>query len=306
MPGGAHAPLGRCQPKRGAVRRRRHPAVDGGDASAGREEVPGDQVVDGAVGKDRQDEGRAQGGRPAQGPPPAAAEREHVDHRGQQQRLAHLGEDDRGAQHQATGQDRPPARGRPPQQDGQAGHDQRLEPDVRHEHLLDLDLVGVEQQRRRGQRGQPARAAAAQQQQVDDHGHGQAKQMLDGGDGVEVGDREDRPQRPLVADRVHAGRVVVQVPGRVDVEQHRPVGDLGEHPEHQPRGQQRGGQPVPPQQRPGQAGAGLRRPGRAGPALHGCGFYLAVFKHDSCRAVVISGSPASPGRRWNGTGQGRP
>ena len=53
--------------------------------------------------------------------------------------------------------------------------------------------------------------AAAQQQQVDDHGHGQAEQVLDGGDRVEVGHEQDRPQRPLVPDRVHAGGVV-QVP----------------------------------------------------------------------------------------------
>ncbi len=94
--------------------------------------------------------------------------------------------------------------------------------------------------------------------------------MLDGGYRVEVGQEQDGPQRPLVPDRVHPARVV-QVPGRVDVEQRGPVGELDQHPEHQAGQQQRGGQPVPAQPGRGRLPArGTTRPGlpgRAGTAL---------------------------------------
>ena len=56
----------------------------------------------------------------------------------------------------------------PPEQHRKPGHDQRLEPHVRHDHLLHLELVGVQQHRRDGQRRQPAEAAAAQQDQVEE------------------------------------------------------------------------------------------------------------------------------------------
>ncbi len=71
--------------------------------------------------------------------------------------------------------------------------------------------------------------------------------MLDRDDDIKVGNGGNGPQRQLVTLGI-VPRGVVQVLDRVDVEQRGPVGELREHPEHQPGGQQRGGQPVPAQQ----------------------------------------------------------
>jgi hypothetical protein len=116
----------------------------------GQLEGAGEQVGAGAVGQDRDDECRAQDGRPADGLPPAASRREKVDHGGQQQRLTDLGDRRRGSEHHPDEGNATPARARPPEQDGEPGHDHRLEPDVRHERLLDLYLVCVEQDWRDG------------------------------------------------------------------------------------------------------------------------------------------------------------
>ncbi len=68
-PGRAQAPLGGGQPEGGAVGGGRHPAVEGGDAGVGQEEVVGEQVVGGLVGQDGQREGHAHGGRLADDSP---------------------------------------------------------------------------------------------------------------------------------------------------------------------------------------------------------------------------------------------
>jgi len=229
------------------------------------EEVPGEQVGHCAVGQDRRGERRAQGGRRAERLPPTAAGHDQVDHRGHDQRLAHLSDRGRGSEHDPGCDGAPPADGRTPEQDREPRHDQCLEPGARHDGLLGLHLVGVEQDRRDGGRGEPPRDTAPQQQQVDDHGHGQAKQMLNRRDRVEVGEEKDRPQRALVADRVHTASVI-QIPGGIDVEQRRTVGELGQQAEHQAGGQQRGGQPVPPQDR-GNRGTTTALAARPGPPV---------------------------------------
>ena len=95
----------------------------------------------------------------------------------------------RSAEQGAADQGQPHARHRPPEQDDDAGHDQGLEPDVGHDHRLDLDLVGVEQHRRDRQRGKPARQAAADHDHVQGDGDRQAEQVLDDLDRAEVADR---------------------------------------------------------------------------------------------------------------------
>ncbi len=130
------------------------------------------------------------------------------------------------------------------EQDRDAGDDQGLEPDVGHDVLLDLDLVGVEQYRGDGDRREPARCVLADQDDVDRTGHGQAEQVLDGGDGAEVADREYRLERRLVPDRVGSWIGVVQVLDRVDVEQGRMVRELCRHAQREPGGYQDDQQPV--------------------------------------------------------------
>ena len=245
-------------------------------------------------GKDRCSRPRSAGRRPrrtrrpADRPPPAAARGQQVDHPGQDQGLTDLGEQWPRCPSTMPPRRPPPPGPRPPEQDGQAGHDQGLEP--RSGMIACSSGSG-----RRPAGGAMASAAsqpghaAADQQHVDDHGHGQSEQVLDGGDRIEIGHEQDRPQRSLVADRVHS-LGVVQVPGGVDIEQRGPVGDLGQHPERQAGGQQDDGQPVPPRE-PGPCGVPPGRAAILGPA---------------CRDRSAVMCPGRRGRRWTGRGRGGP
>ena len=242
----AERPLVPGQPQGGAVRGLRHPAVDGAGRVGGQREAV--QLRVGVVPvtgrQNRQREGQAQQPGLLEPRPPAWRHDQQVAQRGQDEDLADLPGGGRGAQGQASHHDQPRRRGGPPEQRDHAGHDQRLEHDVGHDVLLDLQLVGIEQDRGGGQGRQPARHAAAQQQQVDGDGHAQAQQVLYDRDHVQVAEREHRLERQLVAGRVVAGVGVQQVLGRVDVEQRRAVGDLGEDAQHQAGREQYGEQPV--------------------------------------------------------------
>ena len=207
----------------------------------GQPEVPGRGVGDAAVAQDRQHERDDQGGR--DGAASGASRRRPPAGRPAAGRT-------RSSPSCLTVADAPRirpaatanARGdhRPPEQHGQPRHDQRLEPHVGHDRLFHLQLVGVQQHRRGGQRRQPAGDAAAQQHDVQSDGHGQAEQVLDRGDRAQVADQQDDFSSTRVPERVGAGRRAVQVLERVDVDQRGLVGELGQHPQHQPGGQQHG------------------------------------------------------------------
>ena len=95
-----------------------------------------------------------------------------------------------------------------------------------------MHLIGIEQDRCDRERTEPAPRPATQQQNIDDHGHRQADQVLDGDDQVEVADGQDRAQHAAVAERIHAGRLAQQVPGSVYVKERRAVRKQGQDPKH--------------------------------------------------------------------------
>ena len=151
--GGAERPDRGGQGERGAVGRGDHPA-DGG-LPDGQLEVTVVHVGNAGVKDDRQRERHGQ--RDHGGDRAAHAPRgdQHVERGGHDQQLADLVHGGREAEDQSGRRDQPDGHRRPPEQHGQAGHDHRLEPDVRHDRLLDLDLIGVQQHRRHGHGGQP-------------------------------------------------------------------------------------------------------------------------------------------------------
>ncbi len=193
---------------------------------------------------------------------PARDGDQHVDQRGQDEDLADLADGRRRAQGQPGSEHHPQPGPGPPEQAGQPRDDQCLERRIGHDRLLDLELVGVQQDRRRGQGGQPARHAAAAQDEVQRHGHGQAEQVLHRHHHGQRAHLEEELQGQLIAGGVIARVRPEQVLDRVDEQQRGMVGQLGEDPQHQPGGQQDGQQPVPPHHR-GQARPGHDRRRRA-------------------------------------------
>jgi hypothetical protein len=241
----------RRQLQGGAVGRGGQPAALA--LRAGQPEVPGGHVGEAAVTQDRYREGGDQGGRVARDLAPSAAGRQQEDHRGQDQDHSHGLERRRGAEDQAR-RDREPDRDRgPPEQHGQPRHDQRVEPDIRHDHLFHLQLIGVQQDRGDGHGRQPPGGAAAQQHDVQDDGHRQARQALQDDDDRQAAERQDDLQQQPVPERVGAGVDAVQVFEGVNVDQRGVVRDLGQDPQHQTGGQEHRHQPVTAQQheRPG-------------------------------------------------------
>src|SRR5262245_47341622 len=233
--------------------------------------------------------------RPGQHSSPAAADGNHEEQRGQEQDLADLADRGRGAEQHSRCDNRSQlwsvAAG---EQQRDAGDDRGLEPDVRHDVLLDLDLVRVEQQRGDGDRGEPAWHCPAEQDQVDRRRDRQAKQVLDGGHRAQVADRENRPERRFVADRVGSRIGVIQVLDRVDIQQGRLIGDLGRHPQRKACSHQGDQQPVARSDPPRRAGRGRNRTGPHGQATQATG----SFAHGAWAAI----SGARPGTVSAGTG----
>ncbi len=153
------------QRDRGAVGRRGEAASDA--AFVGKLELPGLRLGDRAVADDGEREGGEQG-QCAERAFSAALDRHgDEDKRGEDENLADLANGRGKAEDQAAQSDHPHRRVRPPQQHYQAGHGESLEPQVRHDRLLDLDLISVEQDRGDGERAEPARYAPAEQQGID-------------------------------------------------------------------------------------------------------------------------------------------
>ncbi len=288
--GRAQLPLGRGQLERGAVGGIGHPAVGRGHARMREREAAVDHIGRGAVGQERHRERDAEHRCPREPVSPSGSEQQHVTQCGQQQDLADLPDRHRRPEQQARRQGDPPGHGRLPQQDDQPGHDQCLEEDIRHDHLLELQLVSVKQDRRDGERSQPAGHPPADQQAVQGHRHPDAQHVLEQRDHVEVADEQDRPQRDPVADRVVAIGVI-QVPGRVLVEKCRPVGQLHEHSQHHAGRDEHGCEPVPPQRRQpaGQPGLLARGAGRAAEPAPASGAHCVDHRR---------GSPSTTGAAW--------
>ncbi len=220
------------------------------------------QVGTGAVEGDGQREGHGQRRRSGRRAAHTPGGDQHVEHGGDDQQLADLVHRGREAEDQARHRGQPDGHHRPPEQQAQASHDHRLEPDVRHDRLLDLDLISVHQHRRHGHGGQPPAGPAAQQHGVQRHRQRQAKQVLDQRDEAQATEDHDGPERHRVPERVSPRRRAVQVLQRVHIDQRGPVGDLCRDPQRQPGGQQHHQQPVPSQQPGGPGTPGL--PGGAG------------------------------------------
>lgn len=219
-------------------------------------------VITETDGQDEQGEGGTQRRCFDQLDPPARHGDQHVHQRGQDEDLADLADRRRRPQSEPGGQHHPEPGPRLPEQADQARHDQGLERRIGHNRLLDLELVGVQQDGRGGQGGQPAWHAAAAQDQVERHGHGQAEQVLDGHHHGQRADPEEDLQDQLVAGRIVPGIRAEQVLDGVDEQQRGTVGQLGHRPQDQACDQQDGQQPVPPHQR-GQARPGHDRRRRA-------------------------------------------
>ena len=224
-----------------AVGRGREPPVLRPGPAAAQVEVPGHRQGPAHVGQHGQQEGAGRQRGADRPPPPPRHGDKSKNHERNEQDSAYL-PDRRGApQDQRPRRDLPPPGcTRPlcslplgPEQHRQPGPDQGLEEHVRHDRLLELQLIGVEQDRGGGQRGGPARYPVADQQQVDGDGQGQPEQMLGRGHQRDAAERVQRPQQDLIA-------LGLRTPGaqhilrRVDVQQGRPVSQLGQHPQPQP------------------------------------------------------------------------
>ena len=120
--------------------------------------------------------------------------------------------------------------------------------------------------------------------------------------------QQDDPEYRGVPERLGAGGRAVQVLERVDVDKRGVVGDLGQHAEHQPRGQQRGEQPVAAQQR--QCLGAALAPALAAAAAASCvagGSAGPSPGRPSAGSTAVAGAAARPGRRWlAGRGAGVP
>ena len=203
------------------------------------------------VAHDRQREAHGQDRAVQQPGPPVPGGRQHVDQGGQDQRLADLA-DRRGRAERQAGQD---DEGQPgpglPEQQHDPGHQQRLEQHVGHDRLFRVQLVGVQQHRRHGQRGEPAGHAAAQHQEIERDRHPQPQHVLQQRDQAQVPEHQHGLQHEQrVADRVErsprAGAEVgaEQVLLGVDEQQGGLVGELGDHAQHQPGRDQERQHPV--------------------------------------------------------------
>ena len=212
-------------------------------------------VVPEADDQDRQGEGGAQGGCLDQLGPPARHGDQDVHQRGQDEDLADLADRGRGPQGQPRGQHHPQPGPRLPEQDDQARHDQGLERRVGHDRLLDLELVGIQQDGGGGQGGQPARHAAAAQDEIERDGHGQAEQVLDGHHHGQRADPEEDLEGQLVPGRIVSRVRPEQVLDGVDEQQGRagrPAAPASAAPGRRPAGWPAASSAGSPRPRPAQ------------------------------------------------------
>ena len=236
----------------GAVgeRHRPRPQVD---AVAVAEGVPAVVAVEPqhVAGEGERPRGRGRPERPPAHPAHRQVQQEHDQHR-QPDRP----QGGRGGQHESRN-DRGPQRAvtPPPQGEGDRHHDQEAERGAGQDLVLELDLVRAEEDRQRRQRRPPARQAVAPQQRVDHHAHGQAHQVLGGGDHREAVERLEHEQDEAVPGQPGGAGGVVQGGGQIrggvapEPDRGREA-EHGDQPDHEAQAQRGGEQTVPAQERP--------------------------------------------------------
>ncbi len=236
----------------GAVgeRHRPRPQVD---AVAVAEGVPAVVAVEPqhVAGEGERPRGRGRPERPPAHPAHRQVQQEHDQHR-QPDRP----QGGRGGQHE-SGNDRGPQRAvtPPPQGKGDRHHDQEAERGAGQDLVLELDLVRAEQDRQRRQRRPPAGQAVAPQQRVDHHAHGQAHQVLGGGDHREAVERLEHEQDEAVPGQPGGAGGVVQGGGQIrggvapEPDRGREA-EHGDQPDHEAQAERGGEQTVPAQERP--------------------------------------------------------
>src|SRR5262249_2622761 len=147
------------------------------------------------VGGEDEHERHADDRRPAQ-PLPSAAAGDEREHDGGDDECDPDGPDRRRQAEQPAADREDGKRERAlPQEQHDRSEDERLEQGLRHDVLLDLQLVGVEQDGYRRQNGYPTPLPESQGEDVDRDTHRQPDDVLHGGDDGEVRDREDRAQQ---------------------------------------------------------------------------------------------------------------
>ena len=108
------------------------------------------------------------------------------------------------AQGQASQTYLPGTRVAAPQQQRETRHDERLEQHIRHDRLLGLQLVAIQQHGRGGKRGRPAPHAAAEQDRIERQSYSQAQEVLGRGDRSQSTSTLQRPQQNQVTKRIQA------------------------------------------------------------------------------------------------------
>jgi len=221
-----------------AVHEGRSAAVDEVRITAAQPDVPRLDPVVPAVCRDDEHECESDRGGADEPLPPACAgdEREH-NRRNDEDRADRA--DGRGQAEQCSARRESGEGRRPrPEQQHDRGENEYLEQRFRHDVLLDLELVRVEQDRHRGEHGNPSPDAEPDEQGVDRDAHAQPEEVLQPDDDREIAHREHRAEQERdVPDGLRGlRRVEVQISEvlvRVDVEQGGPVGDLGHDPQRE-------------------------------------------------------------------------
>src|SRR5215212_5668571 len=134
------------------------------------------------------------------------------------------------------------ARRPPPQEQHAPSDQQQLEERLGQDVLLDVELVAVEEHRRRGERGPQRREPQPEQHRVDEHRDREAHEVLHGGHDGELPTRRQQFQEQRIAERPQCARLEVveplEIARRVVVDERRPIGEECDHAQHEARGQE--------------------------------------------------------------------
>ena len=135
--------------------------------------------------------------------PPCRADQQEGQHRDDQDRTD-LPDVNGHAQGQASQTHLPGSRAAAPQQQRDPRHDERLEQHIRHDRLLGLKLIAIQQHRRGSKRGRPAPQATAEQDRIERQSHSQAQDVLGRRDRSQSTSVLQWPQQDQVTKRIQA------------------------------------------------------------------------------------------------------
>ncbi len=163
---------------------------------------------------------------------------------------------ERGERKRTAGEPAGPQRRFPtPQQGDEPGDEQRVEQRFRHDEMLDVHLVGVEENRRRRQCRDHGRDAASGQKCIEGKPEQQTKSVLHGGHHPQLTGHGQCTQHNRIARGPNGIRG--EVPGQLEVRvgvagelERRAVGDHRQHPQCAGQDNQNDYQAVPPQMCP--------------------------------------------------------